>query len=465
MQQALAARLPPDPRGPPAAPMAAPAGRERQFLDAAERATRFPRERLALVLHLSRLRPPGPRPHHRRVADALLRDAAERHEGQVFALGNDDRVLLCETRAVLAARGAAPAAVDPVALPALLRRLLRADAPDPAALVSLWPLATESGVLLAYARARLAEAAARTPGPGDTVATPASLDALGAALRTVPLAALARQHFAARLQVPADGTAPLRPLWREITFSLAALEALAGTPGQARGDPFLLHHLAPAFDRRLLGELATALGTGTPLDPLAGAAVHLKLSLASVLDAPFARLVAACRAGGAGLGVAVALAEAGSEPDAFARARRLAAASGWTLLLDDVSHLALLLADPAALDAAFIRLAWGPTMPALPDEEARALAASVRAIGPERVVLTGADDADALRWGAARGIRRFQGRHVDAALAAMRMRGCPAAGGCTPHQCGERATATDPAGRRLCRVPRLLAAGAPAEAP
>ncbi len=158
--------------------LAAAGGGERQFLDAAERAARFPRERLALVLHLSRLRPPGPRPHHRRVADALLRDAAERHEGQVFALGNDDRVLLCEARAVLPARGSAPAAVDPVALPALLGRLLRLDAPDPAALVSLWPLATESGALLAYARARLAEAAARTPRPGDTVATPASLDAL-----------------------------------------------------------------------------------------------------------------------------------------------------------------------------------------------------------------------------------------------------------------------------------------------
>ncbi|MBN9508035.1 MAG: hypothetical protein J0I21_02850 [Alphaproteobacteria bacterium] len=449
---------------PPAAPVAAPAGRERQFLDAAERATRFPRERLALVLHLSRLRPPGPRPHHRRVADALLRDAAERHEGQVFALGNEDRVLLCETRAVLPPRRAAAAAVDPVALPALLGRLLRPDAPDPAALVSLWPLATAAGALLAYAQARLAEAAARSPPPGDAVATPAGLDALGAALRAAPPAALTRQHFAAQLQAPADGAAPLRPLWREITFSLAALEARAGTPGQARGDPFLLHHLAPEFDRRLLGALATALGSGTPLDPLAGAPMHLKLSLATVLDAPFADFAAACHAGGAGLGVAVPLTEAGGDPDAFARARRLAATGGWTLLLDDVPHLALLLTNAAALGARFIRLAWSATLPGLPENEARALAAALRAIGPERVVLTGADAADALRWGAAWGIRRFQGRHVDTALAAMRMRACSAAGACTPQQCRERATATDPAGRRLCRAPRMLAAGAPAAA-
>src|ERR1019366_417693 len=81
----------------PALAGAALAGSERQLLDAAQRLARRPQGWTALALHLSRLRPPAPRPHHRRIAQAMLQDAARRHDGQVHALRNGDIVLLCRT--------------------------------------------------------------------------------------------------------------------------------------------------------------------------------------------------------------------------------------------------------------------------------------------------------------------------------------------------------------------------------
>ena len=115
-------------------------GPERLLLEAARRAGRSPQGRMALVLHLSRLAPPGPRPHHRRIARAILDDTALRHDGQVFALGNNDMVLLCG----VVPRGQAPAVrplglalSDPAAASATMAALLRVDLPDPAAVATV----------------------------------------------------------------------------------------------------------------------------------------------------------------------------------------------------------------------------------------------------------------------------------------------------------------------------------------
>ena len=106
-------------------------------------------------------------------------------------------------------------------------------------------------------------------------------------------------------------------------------------------------------------------------------------------------------------------------------------------------------------------LDWSPLLPDLgPAEQAR-LAAALQATGAQRIVLAGAGDEAALRWGYAHGIRRFLGRHVEVMLAAARMFGCAAAAGCTLGQCAARAGATGQAGRHACGRPDLLDAATP----
>src|ERR1700733_11141406 len=67
----------------------------RALLDSAERALRAPTGKLAVALHLARLRAPAPRPHHVRIARAMLTNTAQRYGGQVFPLNNGDLILLC----------------------------------------------------------------------------------------------------------------------------------------------------------------------------------------------------------------------------------------------------------------------------------------------------------------------------------------------------------------------------------
>ncbi len=64
-----------------------------------------------------------------------------------------------------------------------------------------------------------------------------------------------------------------------------------------------------------------------------------------------------------------------------------------------------------------------------------------------------------MRWGLAHGIRRFQGRHVDAMLAVGRIEACPHAAACTLRQCMDREGAATLAGRAGCRNAALLDAG------
>ena len=140
----------------------------------------------------------------------------------------------------------------------------------------------------------------------------------------------------------------------------------------------------------------------------------------------------------------------------FHAARERLRSTGCRLVLDGLDHAALSLARPAAWEPDLLKLDWSPRMATLPGRERRLLAAAITAFGPERVVLHRAETEAALAWGRRHGIRCFQGRHVDAMLAAERITTCRHAAACTLRQCIDRAAATGAAGRLGCRNTPLL---------
>jgi hypothetical protein len=415
---------------------AAPSMSERMLVDTIHRLCRTPIGRVAVVLHLSRLRPPAPRAHHRRVARALLQDAAQRHDGQVFVLRNGDQVLICAAgRPVSSRRGwhdhkpaGGATRLEPRDLPAMLVRLMQIDAPDPARLASVFNLPAEQDGLIAYAEARLEE-----------TVLPASVDEEGFGPADIA-AGLddTRMRRQTGVMVSLKARSGFRPVYTETDHAL---------PVGAVRDPFLLRHLAGAVDRGMLHQ-----GVARPK-------LHLNLSLAGPSMAEFAAVAQRCRAEGTGLAVEITLLEACADPDKFTRLRRGLHLAGIEVGLDGISHLALAISAPAVLGADFYKLDWSPRLPGLAVHERADLAASLAAIGLDRVVLNGADEEQAMRWGLGQGIRRFQGRHVDIILAAERMMVCPHAEGCTLTQCADRARATDPAGRRGCLNVGLLDGG------
>ncbi len=421
----------------------------RQLLDAVERILRAPPGRLLgwslLALHLSRIPPPGPRAHHRRVAATVLDDAASRCSGQLFALPNGDMALLFRPT------DAGAALLD------ILARLFKADVPDAGGLRSLWPLPNATLPTLTWLAERVAEGD-QAPMPPEPPSNTGAVAAMDAVVQTGALSDLMHRQTAILLRP--GRTVPVVPLFREVTISTAVLEArIAG--GQAMADPFLFSHLAARLDRRMLGALKDDVPGGGLLSMgLGAAALHVNMTLAGILSTGFANFASACPqaiAAGLRIGVEVPFVEAFADIKSFILARERLRLAGLHLVLDGVSHHALMVTSPAVLKPSLVKLNWSPAMTAAGAD----LRDAVLRLGADRIVLHRAESEAAIAWGLSHGITRFQGRYVDAMLAAERLRACPAANGCTMRQCRERASATGPAGRAGCRNVTLLDLGAP----
>jgi len=438
----------------------APSLSERTLLETVQRQLRAPGRRMALVLHLSRLTPPAPRPHHRRIARALLQETAQLHDGQVFPLGNGDLVLLCSAASDHPPRTTKrhAMAVPPGELPAVLARLMRMDAPDPWRLVSSWMLRTEAEAILAYAHARVAETAAPLAPPDDGFGETSDAIALLYQIETEAATDLLHRQTAVLVQGTARSS--LRPLFFELTFSIQALAIRAGIdPARPVRDPFLLRHLAEQMDTRLLRALQAEAATQGPLSQMrrrAGPMLHINLTLAGAETEDVADLLAQARMTASPLGVEIALMDACADLDRFHRVRNRLQQAGALVVIDRISHLALTMTDLSALHADLFKLDWSAAVMMLDPADDAALRQALVGLGLHRLVLQGADAEAALHWGLGQGICRFQGRHVDAMLAAKRIMACPHAVGCNLAQCTERAATTGQAGRMACQNPPLL---------
>lgn len=415
-------------------------GADAQLQYAIERDMRAGQERSALALHLSQLLPPAPRPHHRRIARAILDDAAQAYSGQVFARANGDMVLIGDQSGAASVRDT-------------LARLFRGDAPRTDRLLSLWVLPQETAALEGY----LAQTATLYAPPPEPSAPLATIGAMETLLHTTRLTDLIRRQTAVKM-VPGG----IAPLYRELTFSMNALDAGVGADGSAQADPYLFRHLAGRFDVRMMEVLTQELARAGTVSP--GPALHVNLTLQAILSPGFLRLAETARAASAPLGVEIALMDACSDPLAFGAARMVLRAHGCTLVLDALNHTVLLLTHPETLEPDLVKLDWMPRMAQLAPRERRLLSEAIHRIGKRRVVLHRAESEAAIAWGAAMGITRFQGRHVDAMLAASRLAGCTYAGGCTLRQCMDRGSATGAAGRAGCRDTHRLDSAAPTQA-
>ena len=399
---------------------------------AIEQDVRLGHPRAALALHMSRLQPPAPRPYHRRIAKALVDRAAQEFGGQVFVRNNADIVLIGTPAAVTRLRGT-------------LSRLFRVDAPPDDKLLSLWTLPQDQVALETYCSRNVAA----SPAAQEPSGAPAAIGALETMIGLVRLTDLIRRQMAVRA-VPGG----LAPLHRELTFSMDALDARIHAAGSAQADAYLFRHLAGHLDIRMMDLLAHELLRPGALAP--NPALHVNLTVRAILSPAFLRLADAAQSAGAGLGVEIALMEACADPLAYGAARMVLRAHNVTVVLDNVSHQALLLSRPESLEPDLVKLDWTPRMASLAASERRLLDEGMARIGTKRLLLHRVETAAAFDWAVERGLSLFQGRHIDSLLGAGRLAECPQASACTVPQCVERAGATGAAGRAGCRNTALL---------
>ena len=454
---------------------APPSAAGQEFLDTTRRVLRRGRPMLAMVVHFGALEPPAPRPHHRRIARALLQEAALRHGGQAFALPCGDLALICEHGDGLSSGDmtAGLGSTNPGDLPAVFARVLRQDAPDPSRLISMWRLPEQGELLLAFAEQHASDPVAVTIQPVVSPAQPArALRMIDEVIEGAQFAGLVHREVAVLLSGAGNGAARLRPLFRKVSFSVAALEAQVAEARAAWDDTFLFRHFSTRLDRRLVALLDASCGSGSPLDPCRSGvpATHVNLAVSDVGSALFNRIAAKCRQapradGQPALGIGISLLDACADHKAFLAAAKHVQEAGCALALDGISYLTLLMTEIAVISADLVKLDWSLRLAKLSPNEAGRLERALDLIGRNRMVLQGADSEAAIRWGMANGIRRFQGRHVDIMTAAARIERCAQSAACTLRQCTERATAAIEPGRRLCRNTALLDAAIPEISP
>ena len=444
---------------------------ERHLLDGIARVLRVAGQGwVLLAIHLSRILPHGPRAHHCRVAAALLEDTAGRNNGQLFSLCNGDMALLFRPDdGGMAAAG-------------MVVRLFQADVPNPDTLRTVWPLPDAALNALAYVQARAAEGSRAQPGP-EPLSSAASIAAMNPMLQSAPIGDLMHRQTGVLLR---PGSADrITPVFREVMISTAALEtrlaaqgqaqagqaqagqAQAGQAqaGQAQSDPFLFGHLAAKLDVRMLSALSVDIPGAGPLSGhLGAAALHVNITLAGILSQSFATFATACGpaiAGGLRIGIELPFIEVFADSKGFVLARERVRLAGMQLVLDGLTHHALLLTSPAVLQSDLVKLNCSPALL----ETGDALRAALDRLDPGIVVLQRVESETALVWAMKLGIMRFQGHFIDKLLAAERLRGCRSAAGCTVTQCNDRAKAAGVVGRSGCLNTRLLDAAVPPHAP
>ena len=408
------------------AAMSEPAWLETAAQRALDRVMRSRQPASVLRLYLSHLHT-GPKPHHRLVAHCLFDDAVQQAGGQVFTCANGDLVLI--------------AGAEPIAhLGTVLTSLFRAEAAADQKLLGAWSLPEEEKLV----RAEFA----CPPGaanPADEPPVPlGALAAIGASLAAAPHGELVRRQTAVRI----DG-GRVTELFHELSVSLPAIEARIGMRVPSGADPYLFRYMSGQLDQEMLATLAAA-----DLSPLP--ALNVNLPLAGVASPGFAALLASTKRIGLRLGVELPFVEAVADTQLYKQVRDRLQAAGCRVVLDGLAHHTLLQSDPAFLQPDLVKLEWSALITSQPARDARRLREALGAIGFDRIVLCRAETEAALVWGLSEAISRFQGRHVDAMLAADRIRACHYAAGCSLRQCIDRAAATDQAGQVGCRDTALL---------
>ncbi len=439
--------------GPAEAP--AGSGAERLLMDAVDRALRAPKGRLAMALHLSRLKHPQPRSYQTRVALALMMDTAQRLGGQVFPMRNTDLVLLCAAPEEEARPGRPSPA--PLGLMQSLQRLFGFDAPE-AVLSTIWRLDEQPGAFRDYISQRLAEPAVIERRAEEAVSS-AGLPTLMARLGGIDLRQILMQQTAIMLQ-PGEGlplAARFSPLYREVLF--VPIRPHAASEAAPLADPFIHRHVATTLDARLLAHVTEDLRVGGTLSRpalLLGVPMHLNLSPEAIVSPGFARLAQMAQARGARFAIEMSAMDAVADPPLTLFARDLLSQLDFGLVLGGIDHAGLAMIDTAALAPALVKLAWSSRMADGPRALLAPLDTALAAIGPARVVLHEADGEAALLWAQARGITRFQGPYIDAVQAASRIAICHSARACTLRQCTGRAQMLAPGPRTACGNPGLL---------
>lgn len=392
--------------------MTGASGQEPMLLDYVQRLDRFRKDRRAVHVHFSRLKPQHRGEHQMRIAPMTFEKLTRKHESSVFRLVNSD--------AVLVVRGATAADIEAVVVQ--LRGLFSDDpavnTPDGEAnaFITRYNLERDYDRLLAACQAfeearRNNTIAQSAPAKAEAASKPIGPEDLAKLKRAIANADLAMVMHRQPVVASVPDKAPL-PLFHELYISTADLSRIV-TPGvNLTADRWLFQHLTEVLDQRMLSLLVRRRDTALTKD------FSLNLNVSTVLSPEFMqfdREIATVAEGK--MIIELQQIDIFADPGRYFFAREFLRDRGYKLCLDGVKHLALPLIDREQLGVDFVKFEWGYGL--IDDHDGprgAGLREAAARIGRERLILCRCDSSEALRVGRAMGVTMYQGRYFDGLL-------------------------------------------------
>ena len=389
------------------------------LLDYLQRLGRNVEGRMAVHIHLSRLRPQNRQDHHIRIAAATFEGMVQNYEGQIFILSNSDLFFVCKD-----------ATVEDIDAAIMKVRYLFSEDPlsqgdeeeDLARFCSWYNVATQFEDLLELVKqmhrererkSRLAVSAAQKVDPrSKSVRKPLDPEQLGkleSFLQRADLSNLMRRQPVCAL-TPNNPTP--QPVFRELFISIHDLQQTVLPEFDLASNLWLFQHLTQTLDARMLSLLIRNDDTSI------ASSFSVNLNVQTILSPPFLNFDASLKAVARGT-VVIELQKIDIFGDmgAYMFARDFMRERGYRICLDGLNHLTLQFIDRERLGLDLLKLIWTPDMADdMSGNRTAELKEHVDRCGRARIILTRCDSDEAVRFGQSLGITMFQGRYIDKQL-------------------------------------------------
>lgn len=380
----------------------------------------------ALLIHVSASVEAAQRPQVGKMVRGSLAAINDRYDIAIFQLDRDDVVILhrADSTRMLAAlaeriqdlvRKACPKAAARATSGLELCRWFDLTVPDDRQLLDDFANTALAGVERRLRIASVTSDLQRPQRPLDS----SGLDELSLRLKDRPITDFLRQQPAVELM----GNGDAKPIFFETFVSMTALEEGLAPEMAMGGQTSLFRYLTELLDRYVLHALPRS---GWPA---AKRWVSVNLNLTTLASEDFAEFEKALPAGERRLVIEIQFADVLANTRIYEGVREHLKESGYRVLIDGLSPVAVEFVDLAALDADFLKLIWSRDVKAnistqlLPEIRER-----ISRFGRDRVVLSRVDSEEALCWALSVGITRFQGFFIDLLMERLSSRHVTGAG-------------------------------------
>jgi len=389
------------------------------LLDYMQRLGRNIDGRMAVHIHLSRLRPQNRQDHHIRIAAATFEGMVQNYEGQIFTLSNSDLFFVCKD-----------AAIEDIDAAIMKVRYLFSEDPlsqgddeeDLARFCTWYNVTTQHEDLLDLVKQihlererknRLAVTQDRSnvrTRSGKKALDPEQLGKLESVLIRADLSNLMRRQPVCAI-TPTNPNP--QPVFRELYISIADLQQTVLPEFDLASNLWLFQHLTQTLDSRMLSMLIQNDDTSI------ASSFSINLNVQTILSPPFLNFDSSLKAVARGTVVIELQAiDIFGEMGAYMFARDFMRERGYRICLDGLNHLTLQFIDRDRLGLDLLKLIWTPDMADdVTGTRATELKEHVDRCGRARIILSRCDSDEAVRFGQSLGITMYQGRYVDRLLA------------------------------------------------